>query len=964
MDETTDLEEKYKLILKGFLHKNYKNQNDIYFEQLFTHLSGKNGQKTDYKSLLHSPITLEWIDQCLDASIADFKKMDEKVFAFMLKLTALLTENEWLIPQLRERKIADKIEELINANLTELTPSIKLGYIYFLSAISKYSIGISRMKFNNAWEVLIHFCKSKETIYVKRQATALLFEIFVKLSTKIKDEEICVAIIAEIMKPINENIYTDQTLSVCVDDNELQGKVSAAFDLLLYFLQNSLEIQTNFYIASYFEPPFEIDKMIWKYIDTFHDQYFVGKLLKILTALNYTRLLLHKSKKGKISEEDFTQFGVNFYNYMKFCIMRRSCDNVLLLAEYNKVLWTKLNSEVPDEIVIENEKINFGTQLATIQLMPILIFLKPNYEEYCSEIVDDYVTKIFNITNEFTQRIAYSIRDLLLDCPENAVHVACKAISGILSMKNSLNQAQAVLIFQAMTYALKSFLPVKKEHEANGSAKKANLNIIFRENSNIMYSLVVGLHSIVEHFKITWKDSIETTCILTIVLGLLDNPDLTSRVTVQLVKLAQLSIERFLSPNMALLMNNLNESGMQNFESIMLKRLHDNSWEVRDSTLELITTVVTLSEMKFPPFQQFILDSGVSPIVYSMAQNDSEPYIRASALKCLAEMTKIDLMWDKSLSQMDIMKFALSFIPKESEGIVRKEAVILVRKIFVNRKYTVQEPNKLFSVMAYCAVNDFYWEVKVHALHFWKAVICKQFTNQGMIDGTFPTVTFSKQHKKIVTLTEKEILIRIQRILDDLCKYGILGILLECLQDECDFEVVKETVNLLQKLLDCLNKYDFFKTINLDKENNQKLSSSSSSFEEAMESDCMDFQENIINENGMDISELSETAFNENVIDSILDSSDLNLLAYGYQTNHMNAENACNNNFDVIDDKFHKKFANITPEIFLNKITKINLNSLIEMKQNWISENESFESLLDDMIYSIKTLGVNDADCY
>lgn len=57
--------------------------------------------------------------------------------------------------------------------------------------------------------------------------------------------------------------------------------------------------------------------------------------------------------------------------------------------------------------------------------------------------------------------------------------------------------------------------------------------------------------------------------------------------------------------------------------------------------------------------------------------------------------------------------------------------------------------------MAHCAVNDFYWEVKINALDFWSRVICRQLSHQGMIDGTFPAVTFSKEHKKIITLNEK-----------------------------------------------------------------------------------------------------------------------------------------------------------------------------------------------------------------
>lgn len=66
---------------------------------------------------------------------------------------------------------------------------------------------------------------------------------------------------------------------------------------------------------------------------------------------------------------------------------------------------------------------------------------------------------------------------------------------------------------------------------------------------------------------------------------------------VQALKLTQLSIEHFLSPNLALLVENFNGSGMQNLAPMIVKRLHDNAWEVRDSTLELVTSIAYISQL-------------------------------------------------------------------------------------------------------------------------------------------------------------------------------------------------------------------------------------------------------------------------------------------------------------------------------------------------------------------------------
>lgn len=78
--------------------------------------------------------------------------------------------------------------------------------------------------------------------------------------------------------------------------------------------------------------------------------------------------------------------------------------------------------------------------------------------------------------------------------------------------------------------------------------------------------------------------------------------------------------------------------------------------------------------------------------------------------------------------------------------------------------------------MAYAAVSDLHWEVKVNALHFWEKVIEQQMSDQGMIDGIFPSVTFSKENRKIVLLTEKEIKLRLNKVLGELARIRCLQV--------------------------------------------------------------------------------------------------------------------------------------------------------------------------------------------
>lgn len=62
----------------------------------------------DYSEILQSPLILEWLESCFDILQKDFKKLNPQVTAFMLKLCALLADNEWAIINVRDRRFADR----------------------------------------------------------------------------------------------------------------------------------------------------------------------------------------------------------------------------------------------------------------------------------------------------------------------------------------------------------------------------------------------------------------------------------------------------------------------------------------------------------------------------------------------------------------------------------------------------------------------------------------------------------------------------------------------------------------------------------------------------------------------------------------------------------------------------------------------------------------------------------------
>lgn len=114
---------------------------------------------------------------------------------------------------------------------------------------------------------------------------------------------------------------------------------------------------------------------------------------------------------------------------------------------------------------------------------------------------------------------------------------------------------------------------------------------------------------------------------------------------------------------------------------------------------------------------------------------------------------------------------------------------------------------QIYQIMITAATVDLHWEVKIKALEFWDKVIWEHLKDQGMIDGSFPEVTFSKECKKIIVLNENEIKKRLTNFLNELNKIGCLEVLTKAIQDDSDFEVIEKSVEVIKNIVILLKKY-------------------------------------------------------------------------------------------------------------------------------------------------------------
>nr|CAD7195770.1 unnamed protein product [Timema douglasi] len=121
-------------------------------------------------------------------------------------------------------------------------------------------------------------------------------------------------------------------------------------------------------------------------------------------------------------------------------------------------------------------------------------------------------------------------------------------------------------------------------------------------------------------------------------------------------------------------------------------------------------------------------------------------------------------------------------------------------------RYSVQDmyrkpvEDEIYQAMTIAATSDLYWEVKVNVLSFWEKVIEQQMSDQGMIDGVFPNVTFSKENRKIVTLTSEVIKLRLNKALEELARLGCLQ-WKTCQRRKCEYGAFFVTFIALGQLI-------------------------------------------------------------------------------------------------------------------------------------------------------------------
>ncbi|XP_011314951.1 uncharacterized protein [Fopius arisanus] len=947
--------DKLSKVLSLFLLPNYNVVSTTYLDLLLTHIA--NQQKCEQEDNIRRTLLKKWVIEAVEVWNNAGVKPCQAVTVFTIKLVGLISQDENDFDCLESASVFEKLSALFQFQKDDLSASIKMAYTSMLSDIISHNIGRRWVITKSLWKDIVKFAQLNHTMYVTRESHRFIYTILNKES---QNKEFCKDVILTVSDPLIkysgfsqvhaalEELYMDQNALLCT-----------TLDLITSIIENTMFTSLENDITDRIEALVDLDNRLRALTEACISTKFLKHILKLWVFLSFQIVKGGARMDGPLVDcETWKKFSDRYCYIQTLLIGKKYILELVGLQKMTLLYWKKLNDI--KEIKSSSEH-QLEYQSMALMITPLGTTMRYNNMKH--EFFKMFVDKLFDVTWQPVQRLVYLVRDVMLK--ENLpVEQICKSsIEMILETINVIERGVAVIAFQSMCYALKNYIPKENNCEAwempnthsshdlpNENRRKPPPNSLFNgdpvvDNPMLLSTLLHGLAVLTQKFQFKWQDCVETICLFSLAQEILNHTGTLPCLCVKALQICKLAIQNFMPPNLALLVEC--DSHMSGIGQTLFKRLHDPNWEVRDSVLEVLITIAEISEAKYPAFQEFLLANDFLPVITDVALMDGESYVRASAVKFISTTIRINKLWDDSLSKMDLPDKFINLFKNESEAIVRREAVDLIKELYVYRKWSKPTIDLMSAAMAEAAVLDLHWEVKVNALNFWKHFIKSHFTDQGMLDGSFPNVTFSKEHRKIVQLNDCEIKRRLNKALDDVAKQRCLGVLLVTLKDDSDFEVSRSAADIIKKLQIYILKYKL----------NDPIIENNRAPKDSAIIDSSYIKPQIQSSRSSTNSSPEKLA---DIIDEIVNENDAELLTSIYQSSMRMDTDA-----DLTKKTTLQSLSQVTRENFLNVVVSMDVDKYIQEKQQWLKNyTVCFDSVLEDILTVYEQDGMNSMDCY
>uniref|UniRef100_A0AAR5PC34 BRCA1-associated ATM activator 1 n=2 Tax=Dendroctonus ponderosae TaxID=77166 RepID=A0AAR5PC34_DENPD len=802
--------EKIAKVLQKFLEPNFKLKNDVYLNLFLTHLVGKNSDLQNPLTKEHKQEFFKWLVNACNLWDQRQVTPPSVIVSFALHLASHLCLEEQMFVGLNSRNVFESLVGIAQTNFNK-DASVTLGYVTMLCAFLEHKSGLQWVLATTHWSEVVSLGRNAHTMYIRKKSYQFVEKLLEK--TICFNLQFCGNLAAMLIRPLSDAL---KTLPISKSGQHAAIESSTLYESLkpsLVFISEVMEALVrgmqgavlNLFIA------LKLGELTAKLHLLSQIEDFSFELIKIRCILLFAKISkeanpMKRAGATQIAHDSITLFDMK----TMFDIIQSEMDKdhvkcVIRICHYAHTLHYSLAEKMP-LCIRKGEPIEFQNQMVLFQIMPIMVFFSrggiTKEVILCDVFRREFIQKLVKLSAIRTVEICFRWKQRLLE-KQDLIEDMIFGLQYMVKTKKLLNKERATIFFQPLVYAFKDTLSFLESYSAyirvDGRMKPSFVNFV--------KTLIETIIDLVQSFDLTWKDSIETISVLSLACEFLGFPHLEKKLVVSGLRLLNLAVSKYMAPDLVLLLDSTKDSLISNTGTLLYAKCLETDWEIRDTALENIYTLSLNANTKFPSYANIIVDAGLPEFVFQMALNDREYYVRGTAFRCLHQLIQIQAAWDVFMAADRFLEKILNVFDHETEGVVRKEAVLLISKIYKFQHFPEELLPRVYDVMTHAVTGDLHWEVKYNALDFWFDVFEVHLNNQGMIDRVFPAVTFSKEQRKIVTLNETEIRRRLIKALNQLSHTGCLYVLKTAFLDDCDVQVSKKAANAVSKMMKLLKMY-------------------------------------------------------------------------------------------------------------------------------------------------------------
>lgn len=250
-----------------------------------------------------------------------------------------------------------------------------------------------------------------------------------------------------------------------------------------------------------------------------NDEEFSFYLSKISNLIHFI-IMCSDSKNYMITEDEAVPNLEKVFYLIESAVSKKHCANIMKLVHLTIHNWFFVHKRF---LPISHKDINkdpliFQNQIVVLQMIPIANIVETQFKSnWDFDGIDDlrelYFDKIVRALCQYTIRLGYNYRNMILRSGKCSYDIAIDGLQFVeISMKYYQHRT-AVIVFQALIYVF---------NDCNTCLKSDPTQIdTALKQTKFYYLLVKVVEDLIKIFDFTWKDCVESICVVNVALDFL-----------------------------------------------------------------------------------------------------------------------------------------------------------------------------------------------------------------------------------------------------------------------------------------------------------------------------------------------------------------------------------------------------------------------------------------------------------